>query len=134
MHFIPWTAQDAGQQQAETSTEALFPDSWLLGSSDHTLAKDALEGHRAGYGECFYLYEEIAHLEFMLEALWFLGNMQEKDQMACLHLVFRGGRLGYQIVSCDLGPLLVPRNRLSQRGYSGPQQSCFSYWVLSWLP
>lgn len=39
--------------------------------------KDALEGHRGGYGECFYLYEEIHHLEFMLEALWSLGNMQE---------------------------------------------------------
>lgn len=74
---VSFPGQDAGQQQAETSTEALFPGSWLLGSSDHTLSKDALEGHRGGYGECFYRCEEIAHLEFMLEALWSLGNMQE---------------------------------------------------------
>lgn len=70
----------------------------------------------------------------MLEPLRSLGNMQEYDQMACLRLVFCGGRLRYLISSCDLDPLLVPRNRLSQGVCNGPPQGCFSSQALSLLP
>lgn len=135
--FVPWTAWAPGRQQTgnlRPAISALFPAKWPLGGSA-LLCQGYLRRLQGWAWGMVYLYEGIAHLEFMLEVLWSLGNMQERvRQAACLRFVFCGGKAGLSDSVCDQDWLLVPRNRLSQEVCSGLQQGCFSYRAPSLLP